>query len=347
MANVRTIREIAEAIGGSVEGDPSLRVGGVATLESAGPDELTFAFSPKYAARLAQSGARAALVAPAVQAPGKTLIKVENVQQALAAVLAMWDPGDDLPAPGVHPSAVIAPDAQLAADVSVGPGVVIGPRCSIGAASVLCSGARLGADVTMGEGCLLRENVVLRTRTVLGRRVRIGPNSVIGNEGFGFYPADGRHHRVPHIGNVIVEDDVEIGACTCVDRGKFVNTRIGEGTKIDNLVQIAHNVQLGRHCIVAALVGIAGSARIGDHTMLMGQAGVRDNIDVGSRVQVGAQAGVYTNIPDDAVVTGIPARPVPLMLRIYQGLTRLPDLIQRVRKLEARLEAIELPKDHL
>lgn len=346
MAEVRTIREIAEAIGGSVEGDGSVGVRGVATLEQAGPEDLTFVFSPKYARRLVSSRALAALVGTAVKADGKTLIRVENVPRALAEVLAMWDPGDDLPPAGIDPTAVVAPDAAIGEGVAIGPGVIIGAGSSIGDASVLCAGVRVGSAVTIGSSCLLREGVVVRTRTILGDRVRIGPNSVIGNEGFGFYQAGGLHHRVPHIGNVVIENDVEIGSCTCVDRGKFMDTRIGEGTKIDNLVQIAHNVQIGRRCIIASQAGIAGSARIGDDVIVMGQAGVRDNISVGAGVQIGALAGVMADVEAGQAVTGMPARIVRQQLRIYQAEIRLPDLIQRVKELEARLKSLELPEDH-
>jgi UDP-3-O-[3-hydroxymyristoyl] glucosamine N-acyltransferase len=348
MDNVRTVREIAELVAGSVEGDASVVVSGVAPLDQAGPGQLTFACDERYADRLAQSQAAATLVGPAVKAGGgKTLIRVTDVSEAVAKVLALWDPGEDLPPPGVHPSAVVAGDAQLGLGAAIGPGVVIGAAAAVGDDSALCAGVRLGAGARVGRRCVLREGVVVYSRCLLGDRVRIGPNSVIGREGFGYYPSGGRHHRVPHIGNVVIEDDVELGACCCVDRGKFSATRIGEGAKVDNLVQIAHNAQIGRHCLIASLVGIAGSARMGDYTVIGGHSGLRDNISVGSNVRIAAFAGVTGDLADGADVAGMPARPNREALRIYQAQARLPELLRRVKDLEARLGALELPKDHL
>jgi len=188
---------------------------------------------------------------------------------------------------------------------------------------------------------VLAEGVVIRSQSVIGNRVRIGPNSVIGYDGFGFQTIDGVHHRVPHIGNVVIEDDVEIDACSCVDRAKFGSTRIGPGVKIDNLVMIAHNCRIGPGSILAGQVGIAGSVKLGRYCVLAGQVGLRDNISLGDGVQLGAQAGVIQNLPAGEQYAGHPARPVREMLRIWRSWPKLPDLIRHVRQLESRLAALE------
>ena len=342
-----TVQSLAQLLGGRVEGDGAVAIRGLASLEAAEAGELTFVADAKHAARLGDSRASAALVAAdlAVSA-AMPLIRVQNVEAAVAKLLGHWAPPDDHPPVGVHPSAVIAGDAQVADTARVGAGVVIGPRARIGAGSILRAGASVGADAVVGRDCLLTEGVVIGARCILGDRVIIGPNSVIGWDGFGYYFADGRHHKIPHIGHVEIGDDVEIGACACVDRAKFGATRIGAGTKIDNLVQIAHNVQIGRCCILAAHVGVAGSTRLGDGVVLGGHVGVRDNITIGDGVTSAAYAAIAGDVPSGQTVLGIPARDAREALRIIQAWPKLPDLLKRVRELESRIGALESPKDH-
>jgi UDP-3-O-[3-hydroxymyristoyl] glucosamine N-acyltransferase len=241
---------------------------------------------------------------------------------------------------------VVDPEAQLADGVAVGPLVSVAKGAKIGEGAVLCAGVRIGRRATVGPACVLRENVVVQADCVLGSRVRIGPGSVVGYDGFGYYYADGAHHHVPHTGNVVIEDDVDLGACACVDRAKFGSTRIGAGTKIDNLVQVAHNVQTGRGCLLAAQVGIAGSTQLGNFVVLGGHTGVRDNIAVGDGVQCAAYAAIAQDVPAGQTLAGIPAEQAGLTLRIYRAKTRLPDLIKRVRSLESRLKALESAEDH-
>lgn len=342
-----TLQEVAELVGGRLEGDGSVAIEGIASLEEAQDRHLTFVAEAKHLPRLAASKAAGALAGEfAIPSPTMPLIRVGNVQAALAALLAKLSPGDDLPPRGVHLTATVAPDAQLSQDVAVGPGAVVGSRAIIGRGSVLCANTTVGADVVIGENTILFEGVVVRWGCRLGSHVRIGPNSVIGFDGFGYFFADGRHHRVPHIGQVIIEDAVELGACVCVDRAKFGVTRIGAGTKIDNQVQIAHNVNVGANCLMAAQVGIAGSTKLGDFVVLGGGVGIRDNITLGSGVQCTAFAAVAGDMPDGAIIAGVPAGPARDKFREMQAVTKLPDLLKRVRELEARLIALESAKDH-
>lgn len=341
-----TVRAVADLLGAAVEGDDSVVVESLAALDAAGPGELTFATDERRAARLAQSQAGAAIVSTQPPSAAVPLIRVENVAAAVAGLLGHLAEPEDLPPPGRHESALVAADADLAEDAAVGPNVVIRRGVKVGRGSALCANVFLGAGAQVGCACVLAEGVVVRAGVRIGDRVRVGPNSVIGYDGFGYYTEGGVHHRFSHTGNVVIEDDVELGACVCVDRAKFGSTRIGAGTKIDNLVQVAHNVQIGRGCLLAGQCGVAGSARLGNYVALGGNAGVRDNVTLGDGVQCSAFAAVASNVPDGQAVMGIPARPAREALRALQVAPKLPDLIKRVKALEARLSALESAKDH-
>lgn len=324
-----------------------MKVRALAPIDSAGPGELTFATDEKYGAMLADCRAAAAIVAQHPAAAPMPLIRVSNVQAAMAGVLAYFAEDEDLPPTGIAPSAVIAQDADIGDGVAIGPGVVVGAGASIGEKSVLCANVAIGAGAIVGRQNVLFEGVVIRSGCHLGDCVRIGPNTVIGADGFGYYFADGVHHKIPHIGNVILGDDVEIGACSCVDRGKFGATRIGAGTKIDNHVQVGHNVQLGRCCILAALVGIGGSTKVGDYSILMGHVGIRNNITLGDHVTVGAYAAVAGNVADGQTVMGIPAGPIRHERRVLMATKKLPELVKRIKALEAKVKALESPANNL
>ncbi len=341
-----TVRQVAELIGGTVEGDDTVQLDGVAAIDSAGGSDLTFATDEKHAARLAGSKAGAAIVSRSQPAAAIPLIRVDDVQAALAGLLEHLAEPEDLPPVGIHASAVVAPDAEIADGAAIGPGVVIGPRAKVGRSCALCANATVGADVELGEEVVLHESVVVKYGCKVGNRVRIGPNSVIGHDGFGYYTTGGVHHGIPHIGNVVIEDDVEIGACSCVDRAKFGSTRIGAGTKIDNLVQVAHNVQIGKGCLLAGQAGVAGSAKLGRYVVLGGHAGIRDNISLGNRVQCSAFAAVAADVPDGQIVAGMPAEPAKEKMRAVMAQKKLPELLKRVKKLETRLNALESPEDH-
>lgn len=341
-----TAGEISALLGGTVEGDASVQLCAVVPMDSASKGDLTYAADERYAGRLAHCQASAAIVGKAPATASMTLIRVPDVQASVAKLLGHLDVPEDVPPRGIHSSAVIAPDATIAGDAAIGPHVVIGARARIGAGTVICANVCIGADVTIGENCVVFNGAVVRSRCVIGRNVRLGPNCVIGWDGFGYYFANGVHHKIPHPGNVIIEDDVEIGACTCIDRAKFGSTRIGPGTKMDNLVQIGHNVQAGRGCLFCGQSGVAGSARLGNYVVMGGNSGVRDNISLGDGVQCSAFAAVAQDVEAGQTVVGVPAGPAREQYRVYQSLPKLPELLKKVKELEARLAAIESAKNH-
>ncbi len=341
-----TVQAIADIVVGKVEGDGQVVVTGIASIDAAGPDDVTFAVDARRALALGRSQAGAAIVTADTPAAEIPLIRTADVDMAVATLLGHVASAEDMPSPGIHPLACVADDAELGADVAVGPGVVIAPRAVVGARSVLCPNVSVGADVVIGADTVLFDGAVIRHGCEVGSRVRIGPNSVIGFEGFGYYHVNGIHYRVPHAGSVIIEDDVEIGACACVDRGKLEPTRIGAGTKIDNLVLIAHAVQVGQNCLMAGQVGVAGSVRLGNGVVIGGGAGLRDNISVGDDVQCAAFSAIAGDVPAGQVVAGVPAMPRRDAYRVIMAQAKLPELLKRVRSLEARLKALESSEDN-
>ncbi len=340
-----TVQQLADRLGGAVVGDGSATVTGIAPLASAAATDVTFVADKRRAGELAASEAAAAIVDAELVAEGLPLIRVPEVNLAVIAVLAMAGEEEDLPAAGVHSSAVVASDAEIAPGAAVGPGAVVGSGATIGAGAMLCANVVVEAGAAVGaETVLLPGTVVVRGCRV-GRGCRIGPAAVIGSSGFG-YQFDGQEHRrYPHIGTVEIGDGVDIGACSCIDRGKFGATRIGDGSKIDNLVQVAHNVQLGRGCVLAALVGIAGSARLKDFVVLGGNVGIRDNITLGTGVRVGACSCVAQDVPDGATMMGYPAIDAGTWLRSVRQFAKLSEMNTRIRDLEKKVKALESTAD--
>ncbi len=343
-----TIDKVAELLGGSVEGDATVRVCSIAPMDTAGPGELTFAVDDKYLACLADCKAGAVIVARDAEVAESAipLIRVANVHAALAAMLKQLSPPADLPELGIHPMATVSADAKLGGDVRIGPGVVVAAGVEIGKGSAICANATVGSQVQIGCDSLLCEGVVVTRHCRIGDRVLIGPNSVIGHSGFGYYHDAGVHHHIPHAGNVVIEDDVEIGANCCVDRAKIGSTRIGEGTKIDNMVQIAHNVQIGRGCLLAALCAIAGSVTVGDYAVLGGGVGVRDHLHVGSGAKCGGYSGIMRDVPSGQAVFGVPAVPARAKFREIVLTSKLPELFDRVRKMEEKLKSLDSTEDN-
>src|SRR5215469_6695862 len=330
-----TTADIAKHLQGELLGDASVVLNGFAPADRAQPGDLTFAENPDYFTRAEQSAASAIIVDGDFTSK-KILIRVPNARIAFAKALALFFPEPVLPA-GAHPTAIVAASAQVDPSAHVGPHCVIGEKVRIGARSVLQGGNHIGAGCQIGEDVNLFPNVILYPRSEIGNRVRIHAGTVIGSDGFGYVQDNGIHRKVPQIGNVIVREDVEIGANVCIDRGALGPTLIGKGTKIDNLVQIAHNVVIGEHSLVIAQVGIAGSTKIGNYVILAGQAGLAGHLKIGNRVTVAAQAGVMTNIGDNEKYLGSPAQPDRQAKRQMIALQYLPDLLKRVAELEKKM----------
>jgi UDP-3-O-[3-hydroxymyristoyl] glucosamine N-acyltransferase len=331
-----TTAEIAQLIGGEVVGDGKSILKAFAPIENAQPGDLTFAETEEFFARAEQSNATAIIADKRFSSSKKTVIQVPNARVAFARALPLFFP-DQKFAAGIHPSAVIAKSAQIDPSAHIGPNCVIGERVKIGARAVLQAGNFIGDDSQLGEETNLFPNATIYSRGQIGRRVRIHANSVIGSDGFGYVLDNGFHRKVPQIGNVVIGDDVEIGANVAVDRGALGSTVIGKGTKIDNLVQIAHNVQIGEHCIICGQTGMAGSTQIGNYTILASQSGVAGHLKIGSQVTIAAKSGVMHDIPDGEKWLGMPAQPDRQAKRQLIALQRLPDLLKRLAELERKL----------
>lgn len=338
-----TALQIAEFIGGTVIGDGATTLTGFAPASSARPGDLTFAENDQYFARAEKSAASAVLIDGDFASQAKALIKVPNARIGFAKALAIFFPERPFPA-GMHPTAVIASSAQ------VDPSAHIGPFCSVGENARIGPGAVLQGMNSVGEGCGIGEqsnlfpNVVLYPRTQLGARVRIHAGSVIGSDGFGYVLDSGTQRKVPQVGSVIIHDDVEIGANVTIDRGALGPTVIGKGSKIDNLVQIAHNVHIGDHCLVIAQAGIAGSTRLGNYVILAGQAGLAGHLKIGNNVTIAGQSGVMHDIADGQKWFGTPAMPDRKMKRQVLALQHLPELLRRVAELERKLGVAPAPE---
>lgn len=334
-----TARAVATLVGGRLEGDGDLLLQHLAPLDRAGPDALTFLLTPKYLAAFRATRAGAVLVPePLAGEPGgpATRIIVAAPDEALAAVAAAFMP-ESLSSGNIDPSARIAPDAQIGEGSAVGPFAVIERGARLGARARIGAGANIGAGVTLGDDCVIGPNAVCYAQVTLGHRVVLKAGAVVGGPGFGYLRGNDGHRKTPHFGGCVLEDDVEIGSGACVDRGSFDDTIVGRGTKIDNLVQIAHNVHLGARCLVMATSGIAGSCRIGDDVVIAGGVGVADHVTIGSGAVIGAKSVVFGpgTVPAGAVVTGYPARPHRTFLRGQAALYRLAAIIDDLETISA------------
>ena len=334
------LAELAAQLRAQVTGAANARdvtLSGICTLEEAGPAELAFVAGDKYLARAAASKAGAFLVTQQTVVPGRPCLVVEHVWKAGLKALDIWYPDEHAPA-GAHPSAVVSAAARLGAGVSVGPLAVIEDGAEIGEGAEIGAQCFVGRDARIGAGSLLHPGVRVLERVRVGRGAILHSGVVLGADGFGYEVIEGRGVKIPQVGTVVIEDDVEIGANACIDRAFLTETRIGAGTKIDNLVQIAHNCRIGRSCGFAAQVGIAGSTKVGDGCIFWGQAGIKDNLTIGNRVVLMGQSAPTGDVPDGAVLVGSPARPLPEMARIFAAENRLPDMLKRLRALEKKTE---------
>jgi UDP-3-O-[3-hydroxymyristoyl] glucosamine N-acyltransferase len=333
-----TLGQLAELVHGQACGDAGLVLHAARPLGEAQPGDITFVEKDKHAHLLGRSKASAAVVPAALAVPdGLAVIRVADPLAAFVTIVRHLHGRPEAPRLGIDPRAVVHATARVGPDPSihplaaVGEGSIIGARCQIHSSAVVGRFCRLGDDV------VLYPNAVLYDGTVLGSRVIVHANAVLGADGFGYRFQDGWHAKVPQLGHVEVGDDVEIGACTTVDRGTFQATRIGEGTKIDNLVQVGHNCHIGRHNLLVSQMGIAGSSSTGDYVVIAGQVGIADHVHIGDRVQVGAKAGVHKDVPPGERMLGAPATPEREQKRILMSLEKLPEIRRDLRRLKQHL----------
>jgi UDP-3-O-[3-hydroxymyristoyl] glucosamine N-acyltransferase len=335
-----TLGALAAALGAALDGDSARVVTGLAPLETAGPDDVSFLTDPRYRDAARASRAAAVLAAADAEPLGPAMLRVKQPQIALVQLLLLFHPRPPA-SPGVHPTAIVAPDARVDPTAAVGAlavierGAVLGPRVRIHPL------AFVGPNVEVGEDTEIHPTVVLVDGVRIGRRVIVHPGAVIGSDGFGYVFDSGAHQKIPQVGTVVIEDDVEIGANTTIDRATLGATVIRRGTKIDNLVQIGHNVEVGEHAILVAQVGISGSSRLGRGVVLAGQVGVADHVAVGDGAMIGAQSGIHADIEPGAKVLGTPARPIMQAKRIFLSESQLPDFGRKLRELERRLDRLE------
>ncbi len=334
---------VADLVGGTLEGDPERVVTGVAELGLATEHELAFVADARHAAALETTSAAVVLVTPDLEVgqstPGKhpTLIRVEDPYRAVALVLDALYPLRPADA-GIHPTAVIDPAADLATDVAVGAHVEIGVDAAIGARTEIGHGCTIGTGVQIGVDCVLHPNVTLYEGTRVGDRVVLHASVVIGADGFGFAREGLDQRKIPQVGGVVIEDDVDIGASSCVDRGTLRDTRIGAATKIDNLVQIGHNCDIGRHCAISGQAGLSGSTVLEDGVIVGGNVGTSGHQVIGAGSMLAAKSGVHGNLPAGSIVGGYPHMEIGLWRRVVGALAKLPGLLRRVRRLEKALE---------
>lgn len=327
-----TLQALAELLEATFVGDGELVLRGVASIEDAGPDQITFAASDFHLRRLEECRAGAAIVKSDPGIEGKNLIVAEDPQLSFIETVQFFHAREE-PFKGVSPLASVAEDAEISEPVTIGPFVSVGSGAVIGSRSAIAAGCHIGARVRVGEVCTLHPNVVLYDRVVLGDRTVIHSGSVIGADGFGYASRNGLHHKIPQVGSVRIGDDVEIGACVCVDRGALSDTVIGNGVKIDNLVQIGHNVRIGDGSILVSQVGISGSASIGKGCVMAGRSGLKDHVTIGDGVTVAATAVVTRDIPPDTIVAGFPAGDIETWRRSQVILRNLPKYWPKILEL--------------
>ncbi len=330
-----TVRQLAEWVRGEVLGDGDLPISDARSLAEAEPGDITFVEHDKHLSAWHLSRASAAIVSLNVPVNGRPVIRVADPLMAFVQVVQGLRGRPVTPEACISPAAHVHPTARLGTRVSVGAGAVVGEGSEIGADTVLYPGAVVGRFCRVGDNVILHPHSVLYDETILGNRVVIHSNAVIGADGFGYRPQNGRHVKVPQLGNVEIEDDVEVGSCTTIDRGTFGTTRIGAGTKIDNLVMIGHNCQIGKHNILCSQVGIAGSVTTGDYVVMAGQVGVADHLTIGEKTTILAKSGVSSNIPANSQMLGYPCLPHKEEARIMVSLQKLPEIrrdLARIKK---------------
>ncbi len=343
-----TVTELAGRLGAELTcdaGGQDRQISAVNPIDAAGENDITFASDDKHTASLKRSQAAAAIVSKRIDGVKMPQLIVKNVNAALIETLSIFAPKLKIPAEGIDSTAKVAKDAKIASGASIGPFAVIDNGVEIGENTVIGSGCKVGENSKLGSNCRLDCNVVIYHNCTLGNNVIIQANSTVGSTGFGYSFIEGSHRLIPHNGGVIIEDFVEIGANCCIDRAKFNNTVIGAGTKIDNLVQIAHNVIIGKCCLIVAQVGISGSSKLGNGVVLAGQVGLADNIEIGDGTMVGAQAGVMSSVPAGQKMAWTPALKREDALRTVGQILRLPKMAEKLKELDKRLNKLEAAED--
>jgi len=340
-----TIGQLAERIGAELAGDGARPITAVQPVEAAGETDVTFVTDGRHKAALGRSRAGAVIVSARLDAASTPQLIVKDVNAALIETLSLFAPKLIPPTEGVDPMAKLGDHVMIADGASIGAGVVIDDGAQIGRNSVIGNGCKIGENSKIGANCRLDSNVVIYHNCRLGNHVIVQANATIGSTGFGYSLIDGVHRLIPHNGGVVIEDFVEIGANSCIDRAKFGNTLIGAGTKIDNLVQIAHNVVIGKCCLIAAQVGISGSCTLGDGVVLAGQVGLADNIQIGDGTMVGAQSGVMKDVPPGEKMLWTPALKRDEAMRIIGLTMRLPKMAEQLKRLSKRIKKLEVAED--
>lgn len=337
----KTLGEIAHLVDGEVVGDPNIVISGARGINEACCGDITFVANARYMSLVNKTAASAVFVPLHMEALSKPAIKVKDPSSAFACVIKLLYPTQMSHPKGIHKTALVSKKAKIGKNVAVGAYAVIEDDVEIGDRSVIYPGCFVGSSTRIGCDCLFYANVSIRENIQIGNRVFIQSGSVIGSEGFGYLNVEGVHCLIPQIGTVVIEDDVEIGANVTIDRARFDKTVIGRGTKIDNLVQIAHNVIIGQNCIIVAQAGISGSTRVGNNVTIAGQAGLVGHISIGDGAVLAAQAGITKSVPPKTIVSGYPARPHQEAKKINAYIQRLPELSAAIKELKKRIEALE------
>jgi UDP-3-O-[3-hydroxymyristoyl] glucosamine N-acyltransferase len=341
------LQQLADLVGGEVNGDPDLDIFQVAPIDQAQAGDITFVANPKYLARLKDCNASAVILAPGIAAPGINLIVCANPYLAFAKILTFLQV-PERPIKGTMTGSWVAESAEVDKTATVYPGCVIGDRVKVGAGTTLYPGVVIYDDVIIGEDCLLHANSVVREGCRLNNRVILQPAAIIGSDGFGFAPDGSGYYKIPQVGIVVLEDDVEIGSNSCVDRAALGVTRIRRGTKLDNLVQIGHNVEVGEDCIMVSQSGIAGSSKVGRHCTFGGQVAIAGHLQVGDNVMIGGRGGATGDVASDQILSGLPLMPHKQWLRATMTVAKLPEMRKQMQQMEKRLEELEtLCKENL
>ena len=337
----KTLKEIADFIGGEVAGDKNIVITGISGIKEAHKGDITFLANPKYFALLEKTRASAVIIPRDMSVEARSVIRSDNPSLAFTKLISLLEIPEMRHPRGIHPSVILGQGVTLGKNVGIGPYVVIGDSVSIGDNTVIYSGTYIGHYSKIGKDSLVYPNVSIRERITMGERVIIHSGTVIGSDGFGFIEVEGTHRKIPQVGTVEIGDDVEIGANVSIDRARFDKTVIGAGTKIDNLVQIAHNVVIGDNSIIVAQVGISGSTAVGKNVILAGQVGVVGHINIGDNAVVMAQSGVNKSIPPGSVFWGYPAKPAEIARKVNACVQNLPRLYETIAQLKKKIEELE------